>query len=183
MQLAGATPGACGSWQTPTKLRGNIVQTRWISVLHISRPARIRRRIRLVMRHAGGARREDGEVGAALLLDAELALLDARADLVVADARRRRHLRRIALRRDLRLAPGLVLWRRRRVMAVAVDDHGMRSATASGFISAGFISDGATQGLRSRPRTIGSKVASGSLRYSGSNETSSYLAQNSTVRS
>ncbi len=36
MQFAGATPGACGSWQTPMKLFGNSVQTRWISVLHRS---------------------------------------------------------------------------------------------------------------------------------------------------
>ena len=33
MQLRGDTPAVCGSMQTPTKLRGNSVQTRWISSL------------------------------------------------------------------------------------------------------------------------------------------------------
>src|SRR5689334_25206334 len=33
--------------------------------------------------HAGGARREDGQIGAALALQLELVLLDALADLVV----------------------------------------------------------------------------------------------------
>jgi len=38
------------------------------------------------VRHAGGARGEDGEVGAALALQFELRALQALADLVVADA-------------------------------------------------------------------------------------------------
>ena len=33
MQLRGDTPALCGSMQTPMKLRGNKVQTRWISSL------------------------------------------------------------------------------------------------------------------------------------------------------
>src|SRR5215470_6590379 len=42
---------------------------------------------------------------------------------------------------------------------------------------------GGTQVLASTRRTIGSKVDNGSLGYAGSKDTSSYLAQNSTVRS
>ena len=49
-------------------------------------PLRGRRLVAEVMRHAGGARREDGEVGAALALELELRALQALADLIVADA-------------------------------------------------------------------------------------------------
>ncbi len=76
-----------------------------------------------MVRHAGGARREDGEVGAALLLQLQLRADDALADLVVGDGGARRALRRVIERGDLRLAPALVLFRRRRVVAVAIDDH------------------------------------------------------------
>jgi hypothetical protein len=33
MQLAGGTPGDCGSWQTPAKLSGKRPQARWIMSL------------------------------------------------------------------------------------------------------------------------------------------------------
>ena len=79
-----------------------------------------------VMAHAGGARREDRDVGAAFLLQADLVLLQALADLVVrhlqAGARRQRGL---ALDRlGLVLAEAVQVLGLGRVVAVAVDDHG-----------------------------------------------------------
>src|SRR5262249_18805837 len=79
-----------------------------------------------VVRHAGRARREDRQVGAALALQLELRALDARADLVVADleARARRLLPRVLDAGDLRFAEIVQLLRLGRVVAVTVDDHG-----------------------------------------------------------
>src|SRR5205823_5629722 len=77
-----------------------------------------------VMAHAGGARREDRQVGAALALHPELAALDRRADLVVRHSRARRHRLAGLVRLDLLAAPSLVLTRRGCVVAVAIDDHG-----------------------------------------------------------
>src|SRR5262249_4841245 len=76
--------------------------------------------------HAGGARREDREIGAALALELELRTLDRGADLVVghleAGARRQR---RLALDRlGLVLAEAMQVLGFGRVMAVTVDDHG-----------------------------------------------------------
>src|SRR5215475_4341650 len=78
-----------------------------------------------VVRHAGGARREDGDVGAALALELELGLFQAVADLVVADSEvgRRGAARCIGEAGELAIPEQLQLARRRRVMAVAVDDH------------------------------------------------------------
>ncbi len=78
-----------------------------------------------VMRHAGGARREDRQAGAALALQLELRALHARADLVVADLERgaRRFLRRVLDAGDLGLAEIVQLLRFGRVVAVTVDDH------------------------------------------------------------
>src|SRR6516225_10308747 len=76
-----------------------------------------------VVAHAGGARREDRQVGAALALHLELAIGDRRTDLVVGDARaRRRRLARL-VRLDLLTAPALVLTGGGRVVAVTIDDH------------------------------------------------------------
>src|SRR5205823_167504 len=88
------------------------------------RPRLAGRRVAEVVAHAGGARREDRQVGAALALHLELAALDRLADLVVGHRRARR--RRLAgrVRLDLLLAPALVRTRRGGVVAVAVDDHG-----------------------------------------------------------
>src|SRR5207245_2007910 len=63
------------------------------------------------MAHAHRARREDGDVGAALALQLQLRALEARADLVVVDAERalRRDVLGILQRRDLALAPLLEL--------------------------------------------------------------------------
>src|SRR5207237_10548545 len=70
-----------------------------------------------VVAHAGGARREDRQIGAALALHLELAALDRLADLVVRHSRPRR--RRLAglVRRELPGAPSLVLTRRGPVRA------------------------------------------------------------------
>ena len=78
-----------------------------------------------VMRHAGGARREDREVGAALALELELRALQALADLVVADAEVLvgGAARRVGQAGELAVAEDLELLRRGRVVAVAVDDH------------------------------------------------------------
>src|SRR5579863_6123180 len=74
--------------------------------------------------HAGGAGREYGQIGAALLLQLELTVDDAVADFVVADRGARRGGAAFAVGGDLLGAPCLMLARRRGVMAVAVDDHG-----------------------------------------------------------
>jgi hypothetical protein len=80
-----------------------------------------------VMAHAGGARREDREVGATLALQLELVLLDAFADFVVGHLQcgARRH-RRLVLgvgRRGLFLAETMQVLGLGGVVAVAIDDH------------------------------------------------------------
>ncbi len=78
-----------------------------------------------VVAHAGGARREDREVGAALALELELCALDAGADLVVrhleAGARRQRRL--VLDRLGLVLAEAVQVLGFGRVVAVTIDDH------------------------------------------------------------
>ena len=78
-----------------------------------------------VVRHAGGARGEDGEVGAALALQLELRALQTLADLVVADAEVLvgGAASGIGQAGELSVAEDRQFLRRRRVMAVAVDDH------------------------------------------------------------
>src|ERR1700733_9373580 len=73
--------------------------------------------------HARSARRKDRQVGATLLLQLQLAVDNAGADLVVTDCRARRRGPAVFVRRDLLLPPGFVLARRRRVVAMAIDDH------------------------------------------------------------
>src|SRR5262249_23004390 len=77
--------------------------------------------------HAGGARREDGQIGAALALQLELVLLDALADLVVRYLQRSARWRhRLVLGvgcRGLFLAEAVQVLRFGGVVAVAVDDH------------------------------------------------------------
>ena len=85
--FAGATPGDCGSWQTPTKLSGYRSHDALDQVVAGLRPVLARRLVADVMRHRRRARREDREVGAALALELELRAFEALADLVVADAR------------------------------------------------------------------------------------------------
>src|SRR6516225_10172451 len=87
-------------------------------------PSFTSRRVAQVVAHAGGARRKDRQVGAALALHFELAIGDRFADLVVGNSRARR--RRLAglVRLDLLAAPALVRPRRGGVVAVAIDDHG-----------------------------------------------------------
>jgi hypothetical protein len=78
-----------------------------------------------VVAHAGGARREDCEIGAAFALELELRALDAGADLVVrhlqAGARRQGAL--VLDRLGLVLAEAVQVLGFGRVMAVTVDDH------------------------------------------------------------
>src|SRR6516165_3683536 len=81
------------------------------------------RRIAQVVAHAGGARRKDRQIGAALALHLELATVDRLADLVVGDRRAWRQRLAGLVRLDLLAAPCFVLARRGRVMAVAIDDH------------------------------------------------------------
>ena len=91
-----------------------------------ARPLRADVRVADMMRHAGGARREDRNVGAALALEFELRAFEAGADLVVADAEveRLRPQRLVLDAGDLLVAEGGKLLRRRCVMSVAIDDHG-----------------------------------------------------------
>src|SRR5262249_20524050 len=90
-------------------------------------PVKARRRIPDVMRHGRRARRKDRDVGPALALKLELRALEALADLVVRDPGVRQGgscwTRRVFQRRDLRVAPDLEPFRRRRVVTVAIDDH------------------------------------------------------------
>ena len=83
------------------------------------------REITDVMAHAGGARRENREVGAALLLELELSALDALANLVIGhfQARARRQRRLILNRFGLVLAEAMQVLGLGRVVAVAIDDH------------------------------------------------------------
>ncbi len=78
-----------------------------------------------MVRHEAGARAEDGEIAAALLHLLELVADDALAQLVVADLELAdlRHRRGILDARDLPVAPILKRLRRRRVVAVHVDDQ------------------------------------------------------------
>ena len=89
------------------------------------RPFLAHREIADVVAHAGGARREDREVGAALALELELRALDAGADLVVrhleAGARRQRRL--VLDRLGLVLAETVQVLGLGRVVAVTIDDH------------------------------------------------------------
>src|SRR6516162_6400861 len=81
------------------------------------------RRVAQMVPHAGGARRKDRQIGAALALHLELAIGDRLADFVVGNSRTR--WRRFAglVCLDLLAAPPLVLAGRGGVMAVAIDDH------------------------------------------------------------
>ena len=84
------------------------------------------------MTHPARARAEDRDVGAALALQLQLRVLDALAQLVVADLERA--LLRLMLRILLEIRLLLVaivaeLLRRRRVVPVAIDDHGFRYVT------------------------------------------------------
>src|SRR5580704_3656542 len=76
-----------------------------------------------MMAHACGARGEDRHVGAALALHLELAIDDRLTDLVVRYIRARRQHLTTGMRRDLLVAPSLVLTRGGGVVAVAINDH------------------------------------------------------------
>jgi hypothetical protein len=76
------------------------------------------------MAHAGGARREDRQIGSALALHLELAARDGFADLIVGDRRARRRRPAGRVRLDLLGAPSLMLAGRGGVVAMAIDDHG-----------------------------------------------------------
>ena len=85
MQLAGGTPGDCGSWHTPTKLFGIERADAMNQIVAVLRPVQARGRIADVVGHRRGARREDRDVGAALALKLQLRVLQALTNLVVAD--------------------------------------------------------------------------------------------------
>src|SRR5580700_6863895 len=87
-------------------------------------PLRAHRFVADVMRHRRGSRRKNSQIRAALTLQLQLRVLQALAQLVIADAWRCYAPRLAALEGvDLRVAKGLQLLRRRRVMAMAIDDH------------------------------------------------------------
>ena len=91
-----------------------------------ARPFGAGRRGARMMRHAAGARREDRQVGAALLLEGDLVGLEAGAQLVVGDAEigRQRLQRRVDEPGELAVAEPRQRRRSRGEVAVAVDDHG-----------------------------------------------------------
>ena len=83
--------------------------------------------------HPAGARREHGDIGAALLLDTKLVGLDAFTDLVITDHHHAfaADMGRIGGNRILLcVAPGGNAWRRGGVMTVAINDHGGVSGVA-----------------------------------------------------
>src|ERR1700719_773885 len=92
-------------------------------------------RIAKVVAHAGGARREDRQIGAALALHLELAARNCLADLVVGHSRARRRWLAGLVRLDLLVAPSLVLTRGGRVVAVAFPDHGNLSTLFPVYVS------------------------------------------------
>ncbi len=79
-----------------------------------------------VMAHPHRARREDGEIGAALALKLELCAFDALADFVVGSLERGLGglFCRVFQIVHLLLAPSQQVFRLGRVVAVAIDDHG-----------------------------------------------------------
>src|SRR5262249_37316093 len=89
------------------------------------RPFQADRVVTDVVAHAGGARREDRDVGAALALELELRAFDAGTDLVIrhleAGTRRQRALGLDRL--GLVLAEAVQVLGFGRVVAVTVDDH------------------------------------------------------------
>ena len=107
------------------KFFGNSVQTRWIRSLQICVHSWRHREVADVVAHAGGARGEDREVGAALALELELRALDRGADLVVGhlQARARRQRRLVLDRFGLVLAEAVQVLGLGRVVAVTIDDH------------------------------------------------------------
>ena len=121
MHSVGDTPGDCGSWQTPMKLSGNMVQTRWTRSFTVRLHWMLVRSVAEVVPHPARGRREERHVRSALALQPELAVLDGLAYLVVADRQRLGEGASGAL--DLAGAPLPELARRRRVVAVHVDDH------------------------------------------------------------
>src|SRR6478752_5412060 len=84
------------------------------------------------MRHAGGARRENREVEATLLLQLDLAGLDRLADLVVGDLEFAvlRAARGIDHAGELGVTEDFKLWRRGGVVAMDVDDHSAASLSS-----------------------------------------------------
>ena len=73
MQLAGETPGDCGSWQTPMKLSGIERADAVDQVVDGARPLQAGLDVADVVLHAAGRRGEERDVGAALALELELA--------------------------------------------------------------------------------------------------------------
>src|SRR5262249_25486532 len=116
-------------------------------------PLRADRRVADVVLHRARARREERDVAAPLPLQLQLGLLQAVADLVIADPEL---LLGDVLLGDLPLAPVPQGLRRGRVVAVAVDDHRSSSSTVKrrGIICWRYTQSIATSRLRrfsSRP--------------------------------
>ena len=125
MEFFGGTPGDCGNWQTPMKLFGIERADARDQVVADLRPFQADAVVADMVAHAGGARREDRDVGAALALQLELGAFHALADFVVADLQRRfrRHRRLVLDRLGLLLAAPVQVFRLGRVVAVAIDNH------------------------------------------------------------
>ncbi len=107
------------------RIQGNDAMDQVIAAL---RPAAAGRLIADVVRHGGRARRKDRQVGAAGPLQFQLGILQAVANLIVADLglREQRDVDAAFQRRDLLVAKLLQRAGRGGVVAMAVDDHGAR---------------------------------------------------------
>ncbi len=93
-------------------------------VVACARPGGRSRLVADVVRHRRRTRRKNRDVCATLALQLELVLLDRLADLVIADAPRRRHWQARVLEARKLLVPELLMRvRSSRVVAVAVDDQ------------------------------------------------------------
>ncbi len=83
--LTGAAPGDCGNWQTPTKLSGYKSQTRLMRSLQTRDHSRLVDSVPMWCAIAEARGEKNRQVRAALALQFELSLLQALADLVIAD--------------------------------------------------------------------------------------------------
>src|SRR5476651_2501120 len=92
-------------------------------VIALLRPVRVGVGAGQVMTHARSPWRKDGEISAALPLNAQLTCFDAVANLLVRNDGTRRRGGTVFERRYLGGAPGFMLARGGRVVTVTVDDH------------------------------------------------------------
>src|SRR6185437_5117520 len=118
--VARADPGRLRQLADRQELAGEHAEDARDEVVVDRGPVAAHRLVAEIMAHAGGTRREDDAVDAAILHLLQVALQRLRQQLV---ADLERALARLVLTRDLPAAIGVELRRRLRVMDMNVDDH------------------------------------------------------------